>query len=183
MSVFGRINKIAEVLNERGFNEAASDLMGVKEATLTPRTPRMFGTPERSFQGPSDPHTPMYEKGDMVVELNPTSGREEIMMWDGKKLISKKEIEKMIDHGVMGEERIFSQYDKAPPEMKKHIRPLMEFAKSKRMFDIPAGEVGVPYHVRGKRARISESLHERGYTLLVKKLKTAVEEYSRFISR
>lgn len=185
MSVIGRINKIAEVLAERGLDDAASDIRNVKEATLmgipydipTRRTPRMFGPQEHSFHEPSNPNTPMYEKGDLVVELSPTTGREELMMWDGKKLVPKREIEKMIDQGIMREERIFSQYDKATPDVKKQIRPLLEFAKSKRVFDIPAGEVGLPYHLRGKLACISESLEKQGYTLLVKKLKEAVEGY------
>jgi hypothetical protein len=188
MSVVSRVNGLMKMLNERGFDRMSSELSEIKSSTFygmpfsqpTLSLPTFNGSKRTSRPSPSNPNTHPYEKGDIVVELNPTTMKEELMMWDGKKLIPKREIEKMIDTGAMREERFLSQYNNADLNVKKHMRPLIDLINSKKEFS--SGKGGIPYPVRNKLSSISECLEKRGYILLVQKLKIAMDEYSRAIT-
>lgn len=192
MSYSRRIAKIVDMLSDRGFDKKASEIVEAKEAmfgdlpSYSPpsRRPLMHGQRGPQRPSPSDPDTPMYKKGDFVIELNPTTMKEELMMWNGRRLVPKKEIEDMIVKGVMREERLLPQYDKSSPEVKKAMTPLLELAEKSRTFsNVPSGTVGIPYSVQDKLAGITYSLEKRGYSLLVKKLKTAMSKYLRVSSK
>lgn len=191
MSYSRRIDKIVSMLNDRGFDKKASEVLEAREAMIgdlpnyssPSRRPLMHSQRSPQRPSPSDPGAPMYKKGDFVIELNPTTMKEELMMWDGRRLVPKKEIEDMIVKGVMREERLLPQYDKSSPGVKKEMKPLLELAEKSRTFsNIPSGTVGIPYSVHDKLAGITYSLEKIGYTLLVKKLKTAMSKYLRVSS-
>lgn len=174
MSYSGRLNKIIDKMNTIGFDKSAVKLSEVKEAMFgnvpnysgNVRRPTRHGEKNLGRPTPSDPSEHPYTKGEFVIELNPTTMKEELMMWDGNRLIPKKELENMIGRGVMREERIVSQCAKSSPGIKKHMGPLLELAKSKRVL----------FPMR-RLSYITDYLDKRGYTLIVKKLKTAMEEY------
>jgi hypothetical protein len=193
MSIIGRLNKLSDILNERGFNKEASELKSIKEAALTgypffgetKHTPRLLSDrqPGKTFHEPTDPNIKPYEKGDFVIDLNPTTGKEELMLWDGKRLIPKKEIEEMVSTGAMREERLIGPYNKATPDVKAQLKPLLEFAKSKMASgSLPPKEIGESNYPAERLAYLKDCLEKRGYTLLVKKLKTAMDEYTKTIS-
>jgi hypothetical protein len=192
MSILGRLNKISDILNERGFSKEASELSRIKEAALTgypffgetKHTPKLLSDrkPGQTFHEPTDSNIKPYEKGDFVIELNPTTGKEELMLWDGKRLIPKKEIEDMVETGAMREERLIGPYNKATPNVKAQLRPLLEYAKSKEASgSLPSKEIGEAYYPAERLAYLKDCLEKRGYTLLVKKLKTAMDEYTKTV--
>jgi hypothetical protein len=191
MSILGKLNKIANVLSERGFDKEASELRDIKEATITgypffgetKHTPRMLNQPGKAFHEPTDPNIKPYEKGDFVIELNSSTGKEELMMWDGKRLVPKKEIENMVETGAMREERLIGPYNKATPDVKAQMRPLLEYAKSKEASgSLPPKNRIESYYPAERLANIKICLEKRGYTLLAKKLKIAMDEYTKTVS-
>ncbi len=193
MSYTGRISSIVEVLKSRGLDKWSNDLSEVKNAMMfdlpdfsTKRErPPLHGLKNRPEHIPYDPKTPQFEDGELVIQLNPATMTEELMMWDAKrrKLVPRNEIKNMIDKGTMREERVLDQYRDAPPNLQKEIKPLIDIIQEKRTFsNMPQGEVGIPYSLRSKMAYISDCLEKRGYTILVKKLNAAMEEYSKSMS-
>lgn len=198
MSVSEKVNKIISSLNDRGLNKWSNEVSEVKDAMLF-TTPEMGqGSPwkplgQRGLLGdrnkpehtPTDPNVHPYNDGDFVLQLNPSTKTEEPMMWNAKKnrLVPINEVADMVDKGTMREERVFDQYENAQPELKAKMQPLVTSLRSKRPFsNMAPGEVGIPYYPMQKMAYISDCLEKRGYTLLVKKLKTAMEEYKNLIS-
>lgn len=188
MSYTGRFNKIIQILNDRGLDKTALDVSEAKDAMFGDvpmyggggglRYPRMHGQREPARRGPSGPATPFSREGEFVIQLNPTNGKEELMMWDGKKLIPKRELENLVVKGVMREERLIPAYHNSDMDAKKQAAPILEMAnKNKTFSNMSEGEIGIPYFPTEKLSYISECLEKRGYTLLVKKLKTAVEAY------
>lgn len=185
MSYTGRFNRIIKVLNDRGLDKTAADVSEAKDAmyglpSYDPPYRRPLRqserAPNRSYR--SDPNTPFAREGEFIIELNPTTGKEELKMWDGKRLIPRKELEEMVVKGVMREERLSPALHNSSPEAQRAAKHLMELANKKRTFsNMSEGEIGVPYFPRERLAYISDCLEKRGYTLLVKKLKTAMEEY------
>lgn len=190
MSYTGRFNRIIKVLNDRGLDKTAADVSEAKDAMFGDvpmynqgfRYPRMHGQkPVR--RSPSDPNIPFAREGEFIIELNPTTGKEELKMWDGKRLIPKRELEDMVVKGIMREERMAPAFHNSSPEAQRAARNLMEMANKKRTFsNMPDGEVGIPYYPQERLSYISDCLEKRGYTLLVKKLKTAMEEYNKAAS-
>jgi hypothetical protein len=193
MSILGRLGKIADILNDRGFSKEASELINIKESTITGypffgehrKQPQMLnqGQPGKTFHEPTDPNIKPYDKGDFVIELNSHTGKEELMMWDGKRLVPKKEIEDMVETGAMREERLIGPYNRANPDVKEQMKPLLEYAKSKSASNsISSKGIDSSYYPAKKLAHIKDCLEKRGYTLLVKKLKTAMDEYTKTVS-
>lgn len=193
MSILSRLNKISDILNERGFSKEASELKAIKEATLTgypffgetKHSPRLLSdrTPGQTFHEPTDPNIKPYEKGEFVIELNSSTGKEELMMWDGKRLVPKKEIENMVETGAMREERLIGPYNKATPDVKAQMRPLLEYAKSKEASrNTSSKNIEEVRYPTERLSYIKDCLEKRGYTLLVKKLKTAMDEYTKAVS-
>ena len=188
MSYTGRFNRIIKVLNDRGLDKTAADVSEAKDAMFGDvpmynqglRYPRMHSQGPVGRRSPSDPNTPFAREGEFIIELNPTTGKEELKMWDGKRLIPKNELEDMVVKGIMREERLSPAYNNSSSEAQRAAAHLMELAQKKRTFsNMSEGEVGVPYFPRERLAYISDCLEKRGYILLVKKLKTAMEEYKK----
>lgn len=198
MSYSDKVSSIIKEFGNRGLNKWAGELSEVKESMLfnvheySPRSKwvplsqrGLLGDKNRPESTPSDPAIKPYNDGDFVIGLNPVTMKEEPMMFDAKrnKLVPMDEVGKMIDKGIMREERVFEQYEKAPPELKAQMDPLINGIQKKKPFlNMSPGEVGVPYSPMQKMARISDCIEKRGYPILVKKLKTAMEDYKKLIS-
>lgn len=193
MSYTGRLNSIVEVLKSRGLDKWSSDLSDVKNAmmfgmpdyTTKKERPPLHGLKNRPEHIPYDPKTSQFEDGELVIQINPATMTEELMMWDAnrKKLVPRDEIKNRINKGTMREERVIDQYKDAPPKLQKEIKPLIDIIQEKRTFsNLPQDEMGIPHSLISKMANISNCLEKRGYTILVKKFNAVMEEYRKLIS-
>jgi hypothetical protein len=180
MSYSRRLNSIISTLNARGLEKVASEVSEVKEAMFgempdynrgTMRPP-LHGEKNRGQFIPTDRNTPVAKKGEPVIELDPTTGEEKIILWGIDRPLSQKEIMQDIKSGAMTEERLKSEYSKGGPKEKKFLAPLIEEAQGPQAY--------VPYHLGKKFAYISDQLKKRGYTILVDKFDRAISDYKKY---
>lgn len=178
MSYSRRLNNIISTLNARGLEKVASEVSVVKEAMfgVMPdynrsilKRPPLHGEKNRGQFIPSDPNTPIAKRGEPIIELDPKTGEEKIVLWGIDRPMSQKEIMDDIKRGAMTEERLKNEYSKAGPKERKYLEPLIEKAQRPQVY--------VPYALGRKFAYISDQLKKHGYTILVDKFDRAVSEY------
>jgi len=191
MSYSKKFDKVIETLNTKGLGKEASDVSQVKDAVFnalplsraferTPRQPHM-PFPDVSHS-PTDPNVkvPFAKRGEPVITLDPVSGKEKITLWGMDKPQTREELLTGIKTGVLTAERLTDQYSKGDASVKKFLAPLIEQTNNQGEISSPLGQ-GLDRRnvLRSKLASISESLDKLGYTLLVSKLASAVNEYDK----
>jgi len=187
MSYADLFNNAIDTLITRGLDKSASEIISVKEAMFSGlpiedvpyRHAPLHGEKNVINKGLSDPTAPFAKKGDPVVQLDPFTGKETLIFWNGNKHVSQKDIERQIDQGVMTEERLNEFYERGTPQVKTLIKPLIVRARNKpQTFNSGLSEKEHNI-IRGKLSHIIDSLDKLGYTILVKKLSTAVEDFNK----
>jgi len=180
MSIISRLNKLTDILVENGLEKKASDISEVKEAMFgdvpynipNRMRPPLHGERNRGQFTPSDPSTPIAKRGEPVIELDPNTGEEKVILWGIDRPLSKKEIMQDIERGIMTEERLTDQYSRGNTQVKRFLAPLIEKAQGP--------QAHVPYALGKKFAYISDQLKKHGYTILVEKFDKAVSEYKKY---
>ena len=186
---------IVKMLEEKGFDKEAGYVSDLNRAMeRTPRNPRMF-PPEPKAYSVTDPNMPFAKKGEPVIQIDPVTGKESIVLWgidpSGKPTVpkTKEDITKDIHMGVIDVVQLEKQYQKADFNAKKFLQPLValaeEVAAKKSTVLTPAGG-GRKWNLKSpikkglfsKLAFIQDSLNKRGYVLLAKKLDKAVVKYA-----
>lgn len=186
---------IVKMLEEKGFDKEAGYVSDLSKAMRrTPRNPRMF-PPESKVRSVADPNMSFANKGEPVIQINPATGKEGIILWGidspNKPTAPKTEedITEDIHTGVMTVEQLEQQYQRADFNAKKFLQPLMALAENvaaeKSNVLTPAGgerkwnlKRPIKKGLFNKLAFIQDSLNKHGYVLLAKKLDKAVVKYA-----
>jgi len=175
MSYVDRFNNIVNILNLKGLDKSASEITSVKEAMLSGlplekvpyRHAPLHGEKNVTDKKVTDPTVPFAKKGDPVIQLDPVTGKETLVFWDGGRQVSQEEIEKQIDQGIMTEERLKEFYERGTPQIKTFIKPLIVRARNKSNI------------IREKLSYIINRLDKLGYSILVNKLNTVIENFNK----
>ena len=151
---------IAVVLKDRGFVKEASE---VTEAAwgmgqgVGKWTPSMMKSPEYRPSEPSQigSKEPL-EKGELITELDPATGKETVIMWDFKKPMTMDELEDAVKKGYLAVDYFNEQVRSArDPKVKKFFEMLLSKADDYRK-----------QKAISRLSSISQVLDEKGYDAL-----------------
>jgi hypothetical protein len=173
-----KIDSLISELVARDFNREASDVKLLKEAMYpplskvfspTPRQPRMFSPVQRGTAPVTNKNMEFAKPGESVTRLDPVTGIERVIKWkmeDPMPVEKKRELERKVDEGEVGIDWLQGAYDGVPEKQNKLFFGYLLGKEKKKT-------------LKGRLAGISGELERRGYTLLVKKLKIATDEYNK----
>jgi hypothetical protein len=190
-----RVDSLIGMLKAQGFNKEAQDISDVKGMIAaynpidvgkafepTRRIEPPFKNRSTPSHSPKNPHQTFADPGEVITELNPMlepgKGRERQIQWLVDKPLTEEriiEIQKGLEKGIIDPEIIESIWENSRPgEDKVQFGYLLGMPEFKRAKD--------KKKIRGRLAFIYDSLSDRGYTLLLKKLKTASIEFNKISS-
>jgi hypothetical protein len=170
MGIVLALNDVSVVLKDRGFIKEAAI---VDAATFSmPHgvgkvNPMMSQYPGVRSQGPTETGTaePL-EKGDLVTELDPVTGKEIVRLWGIHKPMTLDELAEAVKKGHLAVDYFNEQYQNAKdPDNKKFFKDMLNRAEIRRKQW--SGE---------KLASLSKQLLDKGYDTLGRRLKEASDK-------
>lgn len=159
------VDTIVSLLENKGFDKEALEFLDAVQTlpfSMKPEQHRRlpFHTLKKDIvHGPGE-KIPFAKKGEVVVQIDPVTGEETLLMWGMKKPMTLEQIESAISRGVIRAEYLVEQYQHAVDEnARKFFGAMLEDVKEEDS-----------KKVLKKLGYISGDLKKRGYTLLVKKI-------------
>jgi len=165
--IMAAAESIAAVLKDRGFdkeaavvNEAALGMgQGVGKWSPTMMQPEIHRT-EPQDVAPKEPGQQFAEKGELITVLNPSSGKEEIILWGIQKPFTIDELNEAVKNGYLAVDYFNEQYQKATdPKTKEFFKDMRTKADAFRK-----------HQAIGKLASLGSKLTEKGYETLGRRL-------------
>lgn len=159
------INSIASLLEDKGFNKEALEFIDAIQTLpfsiqREPHRRLPFHSLKKDIiHGPGE-KIPFAKKGEVVIQIDPVTGKETLLMWGMKKPMTFEEIERAINKGTIRAEYLIEQYQHAVDEnTRKFFKAMIEDVEEDKNNKIIK-----------KLGYISGDLKKRGYTLLVRKI-------------